>query len=425
MGVNPNRFDRPVLSSGSTTIVCANTSFIGMAIRDPNNLAQRDEDDVAEGFVFTSAKPIEGYPFSTKDHTSSSRMTKLNDLERQERCSVAWTSTTSSAGSEASYTNDRDQDDKTVSPIAPTTLVVTQRLSPFASRSISLVVGADGSHAGKPRPVVLSAHEELLTNISPFFAAALRRSHIGGSFAEAHTGIIRLPDDRPDDVSLLLQWAYWRTLLEKTRVLAMISTTATTSSPSITTATTPSALLYHHAIDPSVHRYQKWRAEKRLLEQTFGPSSPEVRGFKKQRKHPRPPAFGPLIRLYILADKYDVQGGLRADIVRRIEEVSRDANCVPDREDVDMLWDGLLEDVAYEGGLKSAVLKLFVGLNGRSLRGLFRDVGDGEGGEEYVGWHPAFMRDLLLAMFEAKESAVAAEKEMRGGVGWRGLTKGR
>ncbi|KPI39886.1 uncharacterized protein AB675_11538 [Cyphellophora attinorum] len=387
-------------------------------------MAQRDADD-AEGFVFTSASPVEGDRFSTTDHSSSSQATKLNDLERQERCPVAWTSIASSAASEANYSNARGQDDQVVPPPTPSDLVATQRLSPFASRSISLVVGADGSHAGKPLPITLTAHEDLLTSISPFFMAALRRSHLNGSFAEAHTGIIRLPDDRPDDVSMLLQWAYWQILLEKTQSLVNTST-ATTASPTPTAkATSRSALLYHHSIDPSVHRYQRWKAEKRLLKETFGPSSPEVRGFKKQRKRPRPPAFGPLIRLYILADKYDVQGGLRADIVRRVEEVSKEANCVPDREDMDMLWDGLLEDVGCEGGLKSAVLRLFVGLDGRSLRGLFRDIGDGEGEEECVGWHPGFTRDLLLAMFEAKESAVAAEKEMRGGVGWRGLTKGR
>jgi hypothetical protein len=427
MGVSPNKFDRPVLYTDSTTIVCANTSFIGMAIRDPNNLPQRDEDDAVEGFVFTSAGPIEGYQFSTadQDHSSPCRTTKLDDLERQDRCIVALTSTTSSAASEASYSNARGQDDQVVPPLTPTTLVATQRLSPFASRSISLVVGADGSHIGNPLPVILTAHEDLLTSISPFFMAALRRSHFGGSFAEAHTGIIRLPDDRPDDISMLLHRAYWRTLLEKTHSLANTSTAATASSNPAVKATNPSVLLYHPSIDPSVHRYQRWKAEKHLLKQTFGPSSPEVRGFKKQRKRPRPPAFGPLLRLYILADKYDVQGGLRADIVRRVEEVSREANCVPDREDVGMLWDGLLEDVGCGEGLKSAVLRLFVGLDGRSLRGLFRDDGEGVGEEEYVGWHPGFMRDLLLAMFEAKESAVAAEKEMRGGVGWRGLTKSR
>ena len=168
----------------------------------------------------------------------------------------------------------------------------------------------------------------------------------------------------------------------------------------------------------------KWKSEKRLLKATFGPFSEELRAFRKQRRRPRPPAFGPLIRLYIIADKYDVCGGLKEDIVDRADEVSKLSNCVPDAEDIWGLWDGVVESVDSKEGeqskvsLKVKVLELYAGLNFRSMRSLFAEGGDevkegggneegGYGKEEDGGelemWHPTFLRDLLLHMVQGRE----------------------
>ena len=58
---------------------------------------------------------------------------------------------------------------------------------------------------GSPKPTEFSAHEEVLTRSSVFFAAALSAS---SGFAEAQNGIVELPDIRPDTFGHWLQWAY-------------------------------------------------------------------------------------------------------------------------------------------------------------------------------------------------------------------------
>ena len=41
----------------------------------------------------------------------------------------------------------------------------------------------------------------------------------------------------------------------------------------------------------------------------------------------------------MLADRWDVRE-LKSEVCRRVREVGREAKCVPEREDVEMLWEG-------------------------------------------------------------------------------------
>ncbi len=52
-----------------------------------------------------------------------------------------------------------------------------------------------------PNTKTWQLHKELLIDSSPFFAAAL-----DGSFAEATSKVIRLPEDNPDIFALFIQW---------------------------------------------------------------------------------------------------------------------------------------------------------------------------------------------------------------------------
>ncbi len=54
-----------------------------------------------------------------------------------------------------------------------------------------------------PNTKTWQLHKELLIDSSPFFAAAL-----DGSFAEATSKVIRLPEDNPDIFALFIQWLY-------------------------------------------------------------------------------------------------------------------------------------------------------------------------------------------------------------------------
>ncbi|ETN39355.1 uncharacterized protein HMPREF1541_05578 [Cyphellophora europaea CBS 101466] len=278
-------------------------------------------------------------------------------------------------------------------PTCPLPQLPHLHFSPFTSRPITLLVGGTSSPSKEESPVSHFAHEDLLSSISPFFRAALQRSSPGGAytFQEAATGVIKLPEERPEDIAFLLQWAYWRQLWdtharEAPQVSLDMNTTVATDLG-----------LRHDLVDAAVHAYHTWQEEKRVLKQTFGRASAEVEAYVKKR--PRPPSFGPLVRLYIVADRYDVGKGLKYCVCERIRRVGREANCVPERDDVASLWDEGLEEA--DVGLKRVVLEMFAELSGKSAKGLFASGEKSrsmDGG--YTGWHEDFLNDLVLFMFE-------------------------
>ena len=63
-------------------------------------------------------------------------------------------------------------------------------------------------HVGpSPNPLTFLVHREALCSASRFFAAALNPSY-APSFLEASSGVICLPDCRPQDFQYLVQWLY-------------------------------------------------------------------------------------------------------------------------------------------------------------------------------------------------------------------------
>jgi hypothetical protein len=77
---------------------------------------------------------------------------------------------------------------------------------------------------------------------------------------------------------------------------------------------------------------------------------------------PTPPAFRPLVRLWLLAKKLDIRGGLMDDIVERVLEVTSLGNCVPGREVVWLLWEGVEGSSEHlKGKLRQLVIDFMLG----------------------------------------------------------------
>lgn len=338
-------------------------------------------------------------------------------------------------------------------------------------------------------------HEDVLTKISPFFGAAFE-SGSQTAFSEGVSRTMKLPEDRPEDFAYLLQWVYWQ--LSN----APPSTPVPEQYPavvSLQTSDTSALSLWHTSIDIPLSHFQAYRALKKAekvitaamkahpepqpymstvdandwhlglaqqstiqrgqtlarTQQTLAteaakvdppvpadtaPSSPRQ---KQMLVRPPPPVFAPLIRLYILADKYSLPTSLKRDICMRVQQVGKEGKCVPDADNVAMLWDGVLEDASQNEGtnLKDMVLEMYAALSTKSFNGLFyssatastqslgpEDTGRQahstthlriEDGEEAYQWHPVFMRDLLARKFEDRHAGTTAvaSKGGKGGTG--------
>ena len=188
-----------------------------------------------------------------------------------------------------------------------------------------------------------------------------------------------LPEERPEDIALLLQWVYHRAV----------------SHTSYQKVGKPGSRfndgLHHEQIDPCIHRYQEFIEAKRLLKRTLGKEHKQVVALKR----PKPPAFGPLVRLYVLADKFDIKE-LKSEICRRVREVGKEAKCVPEREDVQLLWDGIVEEA--DMGLKNTIVEMYARLRCKSFRAVFS--ADGENEE----WCQGFMGELVVRLLGRGEN---------------------
>lgn len=365
-------------------------------------------------------------------------------------------------------------------------------LSPFTDPPVTLLVGGPASPSKETEPIPFYIHKNVLTAISPFFRAAFEMKP-QATFSEGTSRTMKLPEDRPGDFAYLLQWVYWQ--LSNTPCNA--SAHGQYSHHVSLNAPDNSALsLWHPSIDIPLSRYQAYKATKKadktlagvvekqprpsaffttvnavdwhfglamephtqqpltqlsaqptiepeaVKENTLNTCHPTHPTIPRQKRlvRPLPPAFGPLIRLYVLADKYALPTSLKQDICKRVREVGREGKCVPDADDVAMLWEDVLGD-AGEGhahqciggesgvermGLKDTVLEMYDALSTKSFRGLFfpspatsslaeelesesavqrrpRDDVD-----EAYRWHPVFMRDLLARKFEGDSAATTA-----------------
>jgi hypothetical protein len=69
-----------------------------------------------------------------------------------------------------------------------------------------------------------------------------------------------------------------------------------------------------------------------------------------------------LVRLWLLAKKLDIRGGLMDDIVERVLEVTSLGNCVPGREVVWLLWEGVEGSSEHlKGKLRQLVIDFMLG----------------------------------------------------------------
>lgn len=268
----------------------------------------------------------------------------------------------------------------------------------YTSATVTLQVGGPSSPSPEQSPVEFHVHADLLSEASPFFSAAFtlsqgRDAAKQAGFEEAASRVMKLPEDRPEDVDFLLKYLYRRSTIS---------------------GDSPKILLQHDALESQLNEncwyqnvklWNKNRGTGKSGSEKPGPEKAEatestvaadvestaaVSDFPIQPKkleRPKPPMLGPLIRLYILADKYDVQAGLRAAICCYTKKVCRDVRCVPNREDVELLWEDCMED-AQEPGLKRTVIELYKGLKTDSF-----DKIVGKGDQQ----HPVFLRDLARA----------------------------
>ena len=380
-------------------------------------------------------------------------------------------------------------------------------VSPFTAPPVTLLVGGLSSPSKEIKPVPFYVHEDVLTRMSAFFRAAFQLgSH--ASFSEGVSRTMKLPEDRPEDFAYLLQWVYWQlsnaplSIQPSEQFPAVISLQASDSS---------ALSLWHISIDIPLSHFHAYRALKKaekvisaavkehpeaqpylstvdandwhfglaqqppiqqgqilaLTQQTFATEAPKETSpvpadtaspsspWQKQKLvRPPPPVFAPLIRLYILADKYSLPTSLKRDICNRVQQVGTEGKCVPDAENIVMLWDGVLETASQQEGtnLKDTVLGMYAALSTKSFGGLFycsstnassshlvgledgrgqaqahvtTDVKVRDGGEEAYQWDPVFMRDLLARKFEGRghvgtNTAVTLGSEGGGGRGGMG-----
>lgn len=162
--------------------------------------------------------------------------------------------------------------------------------------------------------------------------------------------------------------------------------------------------LYHPLIDPPLHALAKYTAERAVVAKAA--KDGDISQLIMPR--PRPPVFGPLIRLWLLAERLDIGGGLRDEVVERVLEVSSVGNCVPGREDVGVLWEGAGPGA---GKLKELVLDLYVGMRCWSV--FSQDDGEEENAPGEWQWHEGFLRELVRRLMWEVHGA------------WKGRTRGK
>ena len=296
------------------------------------------------------------------------------------------------------------------------TAVLSQSIKhcPFLSPPIRLVVGGPESPSAETEPVTFYAHAHLLTSISDFFAAALKPTY---SFNEGSQQQIWLPEERPEDIRFLLKYVYACASThdeqeERSRILRNVTRKQATKlsvkadsydkgnvEPKIDAGyhllldqSRRSGIrqdtLWHHKVNPPLDALSQWKCHVAKFKQVenCGDIS-ELVGTP-----PSPPAFGPFIRLYLLAERLQISKcSLRDDICDRLLYVSQASSAVPGADDIYALFDTLPLS-AWSRGLPKLVTDLYIGLNCRCLLG--KEVDQGE------VWHDGFLRQIIGALME-------------------------
>ena len=320
-------------------------------------------------------------------------------------------------------------------------------ISPFGTPPVLLRVGGANSPSAETEPVCFFVHTKLLTRASAFFRSALSsysnsenhfKNHFDSaptySFLEAQTRTIHLPEERPDDVRFFLRWLYHGLSVgifpehssQATTPLGATSSASSRHAAAVTMgtdATCPTSVLNSSFSRPALHSpittqhlhlrriYDRERALLPFLAESHHRDATDI-----VRPKPPPPAFGPLVRLYVFADKYQVGLGLKDLICDLVREVEGESNSVPNCGDVELLWGNSCADEA-PAGLKRLVLDLYMGMKTEKLLG------------QEDGWHAGFLRDLVLGLkrenyFQKLPSQGKAERERKAKLSSTKLGKG-
>lgn len=231
-------------------------------------------------------------------------------------------------------------------------------------------------------------HAALLTRASPFFRAAF-----DGGFRETASRRMLLAEERPDDVRFLLCWLYWRVAVGDGGGVGDEEGCGRRCGGRGRDGGDAGSL-WHAQIDPRLVALAKYNAEKAVVAKAAaacGGGDDVVSELIVPK--PGPPAFGPLVRLWLLAERLDVGMGLRDEICERVLHVSRLAGCVvPGREDVGVLWADGSGSGSERGKLRKLVLDLYVGMRCQGLVG-------GKARED-GGWDEGFLTDLVVRLMD-------------------------
>lgn len=350
--------------------------------------------------------------------------------------------------------------------------VLPPLMSPFTSPVITLVVGGPDSPSRETQPTHFHVHRSLLLKHSPIFRVMLggsehddaaAESSAPASWTESKKNVLELPEDRAADCAMLLRWLYssdhsnnseflplHQPGLEHEEIDDAVQRCRTwrdrNGSPQNNQENTmhgPSFNYNDVYIDdaddasrmrpfgkddvhaagsrerpPTLH-HGPWAAMLNTIAQSAAVArdaltkDPGSETTTTDNPRPEPPALGPLIRLYILADKYliseassqyptssnvtkspEVVAGnlerpnhIKYQILLRLQTINRMIKVVPDREDVDRLWSSITVD-AKNDPLKMGILKMYAMLSQRERKKIVYD--------DTRRWNYDFLMDLFV-----------------------------
>ena len=187
------------------------------------------------GIAFTSASPLKGYSYVTAEESAANDSIPM-------KCDKGQPSFLSN---------------KTTTPSA----MIIQH---FNSPPVTLLVGGPSSPSTELHPIPFYVHADLLTSVSSFFRAAFdtksahTASNKGWSFAESQTRMMRLPEERPEDVAYLMQWVYWGALHKRIVGRSQGSGVLVEGG------------LWHEEVDERVHRFGELVEGEETVEEDVG-----------------------------------------------------------------------------------------------------------------------------------------------------------
>ncbi|CAK3969585.1 btb poz domain containing [Lecanosticta acicola] len=231
---------------------------------------------------------------------------------------------------------------------------------------IATVVVGEGS-----KRMSYPVHKELLTQASPFFAAALN-----GTFAEGMEQVVRLPEEKGETFEWWLQWLYTGTLTVQ-----------------------PSATEVPHI------GYGRHRGHGPLSLPAPGHAGLHHLAMLEThldgdlRNQAGSPKYFLLLDLYALSDRL-LTTPLSNHVLSTIARLSESTNSVPTPSDTWILYDTIPDT----SPLRSLILDLFAYKKTDKLLETHRD-----------DWHPRFLRDLVVKLKRPGPEAI----ERHSLVAWR------